>query len=93
MEVLKIELTQAVKQSIDFRASGTKEEITACLCNYFANVIPKQKGFSEDVLSLLELFRQVTKTSSFRIILAAVDNNIVLGFTQVLINSGCYVPI
>ena len=75
MELSEKEVAQAVKQTIDFRANGKKEEITASLCNYFANVIPKQNALLEDILDLFELFIQVTKISSFRIILASVDDN------------------
>ncbi|MEM1337164.1 MAG: DUF1826 domain-containing protein [Bacteroidota bacterium] len=69
---LEGELVQAVKLPIEFRTTGTVEEITFSLSNYFARVLLGYVRLLEDILHLLELFEQVTKVSSFRIVLATV---------------------
>ncbi len=66
---------QVAKRSIECRASGTTGEITATLNTYFDNERSDHKALLEDVLALLELFREVTEISSFRLLLTTVSTN------------------
>ena len=75
IEPLKEGLAKAAQMSIECRASGTVEEITLSLNSYFANSLHLNEGLLEDILNLLGLFEQVTKASSFRVLLAAISTN------------------
>lgn len=55
--------------------SGTVEEISNFLDAYFTAELPEQKILLDDILGLLELFKQVSKTSSFRLLLATINTN------------------
>ncbi|WP_422080145.1 hypothetical protein [Ulvibacterium sp.] len=68
-------LNQAVKQPIECRANGKVEEITLSLNYYFTNSLHLNENLLEDILSLLRLFKQVTKVSSFSVLLATVNTN------------------
>lgn len=73
IESLKKGIGNAINQPIEFRASGTKEEITFSLNTYFTNELPKKNDFLKDVLNLLGLFERVTRVSSFRVSLATIS--------------------
>ncbi len=75
IESLKKGLDQVIKLPVEFLDSGTVEEITFSLSSYFAKVLPGQLSLREDLLSLLELFEQVTRAPSFRLKLAKVSTN------------------
>ena len=68
-------LDQAIKLPIEYRAGGTVEEIDFSLRTYFTNMLPKHVDFMEDILHLLELFKQITRVGSFRISLVKVSSN------------------
>ncbi|WP_425237083.1 DUF1826 domain-containing protein [Ulvibacterium sp.] len=68
-------LNRAIKWPIQCRANGTVEEITFSLNYYFTNSPHLNESLLEDILSLLELFEQVTKSSFFRVLLATVNTN------------------
>ena len=72
---LKGELAQVAKLPMECRANGTVEEIIFSLSSYLTNVLPEHVGLLGDILSLLELFQQVTKVSSFRVSLTTVSTN------------------
>ncbi|MGD1843412.1 MAG: DUF1826 domain-containing protein [Thermonemataceae bacterium] len=72
---LRQALTQVAEQSFECRASGTVEEITDSFNTYFADKLPNQEALSADVLKLLGLFKQITRTSSFRVLLATIHTN------------------
>ncbi len=74
-EPLKAMVTQVSERSIECRVSGTIEEITTSLNTYFDNELPGHKVLMEDVLTLLELFSEVTEVPSFRLLLASVNTN------------------
>ena len=75
IESLKKGLDQAIKGPIEYRANGTVEAITFSLSSYFAKVLPGHINLKEDIVSLLKLFEQVTRASSFRVVLAKVSSN------------------
>lgn len=75
IEPLKQLLNQATKQSIECRASGTSNEIFSTLSTYFSETLPNHQPLLDDILKLLGLFEQVTKVSSFRLLLATVNTN------------------
>jgi len=75
LEPLKNMLDQITEQSVECRASGTIKEITTSLNTYFTNELPEHKILLDDILNLLRLFEQVTKASSFRLLLATVNTN------------------
>ncbi|MEM9982906.1 MAG: DUF1826 domain-containing protein [Bacteroidota bacterium] len=68
-------LIQLAEQSFECRASGTTEEVTDSFNTYFTDKLPNQEALLADVLKLLGLFKQVTRTSSFRVLLATVHTN------------------
>lgn len=72
---LNQELGQLDRQSIECRAKGTLEEIYATLNTYFETKLPASTLLLEDIAHLLEMFKNVTKASSFRLLLATIDNN------------------
>jgi hypothetical protein len=72
---LKDALDQAIKQSIECKVSGTAEQISTFLNSYFTNELPEHKVLLDDILGLLELFNQVSKTSSLRLLLATINTN------------------
>jgi len=75
IKFLSKELDQITEQSVECRASGTIKEISTALNTYFTNELPEHKILLDDILNLLGLFEQVTKSSSFRILLATVNTN------------------
>lgn len=75
IEVLGQELDLIANQSIECRASGTIEEILAQLNNYFESNLSKCDALLEDITELLEVFKKVSKASSFRLLLATVSTN------------------
>lgn len=72
IEPLKEELTQAIKRPLEYRASGTVKEITLSLNTYLSKVLLGHMALLEDILNLLRLFEQLTKASSFRVLLANI---------------------
>lgn len=68
-------IPHTVKQPILCKVNGTTEEITFSLNRYFASELPGFHTFLEDVLSVLAIFKQVTKVASFRVLLATVNTN------------------
>lgn len=75
IEPLKGELSKAIQMSIEYRTSGSVEEIAFSLGSYFANELQLKDDLLKDILDLLSLFEQVTKVSSFRVLLASINNN------------------
>ncbi|MEO1011576.1 MAG: DUF1826 domain-containing protein [Bacteroidota bacterium] len=72
---LKVGLAQAAQGPIECKAIGTVEEITLSLSTYFTQSEHLQEILLQDILNLLELFEQVTKVSSFQVLLASVSTN------------------
>ncbi|MEM7104719.1 MAG: DUF1826 domain-containing protein [Bacteroidota bacterium] len=72
---LRADLNQAMKQPIEFKASGTEEDILTLLSDYFDKVIPECKALLNDISELLKLFNKTTQASSFRLLLATIDTN------------------
>lgn len=72
---LKRELDDDLTSRMEWRGSGTVEEIGLSLNRYFAKEFPSQLELRKDVLNLLGLFEKVTKVSSFRISLVTVNTN------------------
>lgn len=75
IEPLNEELKQLMEEAIECRASGTKEEVLSTLKDYFNQNFSESTSFFEDIISLVELFGKITKTSSFRLLLATVSTN------------------
>ena len=75
IESLKNALDQVTQQSIECKVSGTIQEIANFLDSYFSDDLPEVKVLLDDIYGLLELFKQVTKASSFRFFLATINNN------------------
>jgi len=72
---INAELDQVAEQTIECRASGTVQEITNALNIYFTDELPAHQALLKDILSLLGHFKEITKTSTFRILLATVNTN------------------
>ena len=75
IDSLNNELSQVAKQSIEFRASGTVEEILSILKDFFNNNLTECSSLLNDISDLLELFQRTTKASSFRLLLTTVSTN------------------
>ncbi|MEM9885442.1 MAG: DUF1826 domain-containing protein [Bacteroidota bacterium] len=75
MVSLKGDLHQIAEQSIECRVSGTIEEILIGLKNYFDNNLSERNALLNDVTELLNLFEQLTRASTFRLLLASVSTN------------------
>ncbi len=75
MAPLNKELIQIAERPIECRASGTANEILSVLTNYFNNNLPECSSLLEDASGLLRLFEKVTQASSFRLLLATINNN------------------
>ncbi len=73
--LLNQELEQIAEQAIECRASGTVEEISAQLEDFFKDKLPDNSSLLADVTVLLKLFKNITKASSFRLMLASVTSN------------------
>lgn len=75
IQSLKTALDRVTEQSIEFRASGKKEEIIAALDIYFTKNFPEHRVLLDDTLNLLSLFKKVSNSSSFRFLLATINTN------------------
>jgi len=75
IESLKKELNQIKDQSIECRASGTRDEILSILNDYFQSHLSNCSLLLEDVSGLLGLFERITQTSSFRLLLKTVNTD------------------
>ncbi len=72
---LEEQLRPLVTDSIECRASGTVEDITASLATYFNKEYPQYRFWLEDILMILDTFKEVTKVRTFRVLLATVKSN------------------
>lgn len=72
---LEKELNQLAEQTIEFRASGTVEEILSAIKDYFNTEHPDCVSLVEDISKLLSLFKKTTQASAFRLLLASVSTN------------------
>ena len=75
IEALKDNLAAISDRPIDCRLSGTKAEIFTALKSYFDRELPEATLLLEDITSLVDHFEQVTKSPSFRLLLATIDSN------------------
>jgi len=66
----------AFQQSgIEFRQSGTTHEIQIALKETFAFQVPDSNLLFEDIIKTLNIFQDVSKANSFRLLLAPVNSN------------------
>ncbi|MEM7574629.1 MAG: DUF1826 domain-containing protein [Bacteroidota bacterium] len=72
IEHLSTELNQLGGQEIEFRASGSYEEILVLLKELFDIQLSNCPQLLGDISQLIQLFKQTTKASSFRLFLASV---------------------
>ena len=63
----------AIEQPIDFRASGTIQDVSVSLKDYFEAQPHLDEALMQDVLHLLCLFEELTKVSTFRLSLVKVS--------------------
>ncbi|MEM6698671.1 MAG: DUF1826 domain-containing protein [Bacteroidota bacterium] len=75
IEVLSMELSQINEQTIECRASGTMEEVQLMLQEYFNSNLSKCTVLLEDIFEQLNLFQNITKATTFRLLLATVKTN------------------
>ncbi|MEM6722870.1 MAG: DUF1826 domain-containing protein [Bacteroidota bacterium] len=62
-------------ETIECRASGTKNAVLSSLQEYFDAHLPDYPALFKDISNALGLFEQTTKASSFRLLLATVKTN------------------
>ncbi|MEO0504944.1 MAG: DUF1826 domain-containing protein [Bacteroidota bacterium] len=73
IEHLEPNLAVAIEQPIDFRASGTIQDVSVSLKDYFEAQPHLDEALMQDVLHLLGLFEELTKVSTFRLSLVKVS--------------------
>ncbi len=71
----EVELEHLLTSSFECRVSGTMKEIASSLQTYFADNFPSHDFLLEDISELVEQFSQITKVTSFRVLLATIDTN------------------
>jgi len=72
---LQQRLKPLIAKSFEIQAHGTTAEITASLQAYFNDNLPQYGLLLEDIYMLLNLFKQITKATSFKVLLATIDSN------------------
>jgi len=72
---LKNELSIAMQNEIAFKISGTVNEITLKLDDYFIEQLPQCQGLNQDIKSILNRFNVVTKAVSYHLLLSTVSTN------------------
>ena len=68
-------LSHLINKTIECRAIGTTEEILFIVKDYFDKQLPNSTALYEDIAGVLSLFEGTTKASSFRLLLASINNN------------------
>ncbi|MEN0004112.1 MAG: DUF1826 domain-containing protein [Bacteroidota bacterium] len=72
---LKEELDMLMVHAIEFRKSGTPNEINAALQQYMADKSLACPAVLEDIERQLDLFKRITGEAAFRMLLTAVNTN------------------
>ncbi len=75
ISALQPEIKQILNQSVDFSISGDVQKIETALKAYFSTHFSDCLALLEDIRKLLDLFNNVTKASSYRLLLATVNTN------------------
>jgi len=75
ISALQPEIKQVLNQSVDFSISGDVQKIETALKTYFSTHFSDCLTLLEDIRKLLDLFNNVTKASSYRLLLATVNTN------------------
>ena len=72
---LQPELEKLSKDFVEFRATGSTEEIVAKLQAHIERKHGNYPLLIDDMAGLIKAFQAVTKSVSFRVLLATIDNN------------------
>ncbi len=72
---LKDELNEFIKSEIEFRHSGTVQEIEIAIKKDFDSLMSNGNQLYDDIIRMLKLFQSVSKAKSFRLLLATVNTN------------------
>lgn len=75
IDSLETEIAQLMKDSFEYRASGTPEEICGSLESDFSSFFSGPSQLLKDVANCVNQFSNVTKTASFNLLLATVNTN------------------
>ena len=63
------------EKTIECRASGSRTEVLSSLHDFFNKHLPDAAPLLSDITRALDLFEQITKATSFRLLLATVKTN------------------
>lgn len=72
---VKEDLKHFQKLELEFCHSGTVQEINHALKIYFESFRPYGSELLKDIICVLSLFEEVTKSRSYRLLLATIKNN------------------
>lgn len=75
IEHLKREVEEAMRKTIQVSASGTIQDISSALETYFNTHLKNCPLLMKDIIEITKVFRQVTESSSFRVLFTTVNTN------------------
>lgn len=75
IDSLETEITQLMKDSFEYRASGTPKEICGSLESDFSSFFSSPSQLLKDVKNCIDQFNKVTKSATFNLLLATINTN------------------
>jgi hypothetical protein len=72
---LQKDINSCLLQSIELKCSGTVEEVRKNIESYFQKLSIHAPELKADIVDLINLFGDISKTKSFKILLASVNTN------------------
>ena len=75
MKVLTKEIQKVIDRQIECRANGSLEMIVTQLEQYFSDLQPQCDSLLHDIKSLLQVFKEITQSTKFRLALSTIGTN------------------
>ena len=75
IDSLQSDITELMRDSFEYRVNGSRDEICTALASDLSSYFSEPYELVKDIKKLVDLFYNVTKTSSFSLLLATVNTN------------------